>query len=85
MSLHRAEPAIKHGRLLHLLPIVQHDAVLDAAAHFFCAARNQLGLVGCEGRGPGACAAVRERDLRAEGGDVGDAVVEALAAISRAS
>lgn len=75
MSLHRAKALGKHRALFHLLPVMQHDAVLNRAFDFLGTARNQLSFIRANCFSPAGGAAVSELDLRAEEVEVGDTVV----------
>jgi hypothetical protein len=84
MTRHRPEPSLEYWTLLHLLPIMQHESILQRTLDLLSATGNYFFVVRRNGLFKGFF--IRTNTLHGvkEVRNVADAVVEALAAVCKA-
>ena len=81
VTSHRPKSVPEHGTLLHLLPIMQHEAVLHRTFDFVTSAGDELFVVGGDGILEGCLVATDALKAVEEVRTIADAVVEALTTI----
>lgn len=81
MTGHRSESVSKYRTFLNLLPVMQHETVLQRALDLLASARNNFLVVRCDGMFQGYFVGAHALKGVDEVGDVANAVIEALTAV----